>query len=531
MNKLSSFLIALLSCLCATAEVNYQVIPLPQSVLLDPSGKTAPLAKGMTVAYPSGNAQMKRNAEFAREYLGLNPRKQSKKQSAPFTLSLGLKSDNPDAYLITIGKKGVQIQGASESGVFYAIQTLRKSVMNEEGDTIRLPWGTIYGTPRFAYRGCMLDASRHFYSVKFVKKFIDVLALHGLNRFHWHLTDDQGWRYESRSLPELAPKGSWCPDLVTLDDDGLEPLPASQKTGYYYTREQLKDIVEYAAERYITIIPEVDLPGHMLAALSVYPELGCTGGPYETYPFLPFRGLEKDVLCAGNPKTLEFIKKTLNDLCEIFPSEYIHIGGDESPRDRWRECPKCQARMKELNLEKEAQLQTYLVKEIETFLTSKGRKLIGWDEILEGGLSEGATVMSWRGYAGGIEAARLHHDVIMSPTTHCYFDYYQLADRNAQPACEGGFISLSKAYSMEPIPQELTEEERDYIVGVQCNLWTHYADSPARAMYQLLPRLAAICEVQWMYPSQKDFSQFKGRLEKLEKIYRQLDYQFCPSFE
>ena len=525
-------LVAISVCLGAFAKVDYQVVPLPQEICLDASGKTTELSTGQIVSYPSGNARMKRNAQFLQEYLGLKPRAaMSGKRKAAVRLALGLHDENPEAYRITVGKDGILIQGASESGVFYGIQTLRKSVMNESGTTYQLPWGTVYGTPRFHYRGCMLDASRHFYSVKFVKKYIDILAFHGMNRFHWHLTDDQGWRYESRSLPELAPKGTYCPELVTLDDDGLKPLPTSEKTGYYYTREELKDIVAYAADRFITIVPEVELPGHTLAVLSVYPELGCTGGPYKIYPFFPYRGIEKDVLCAGNPKTMEFIKKTLDDLCEIFPSEYIHIGGDESPRDRWKECPKCQAKMKELHLEREAQLQTYLVQEVEKYLATKGRRLIGWDEIMEGGLSPDATVMSWRGIAGGIEAAHQHHNVIMSPTTHCYIDYYQLSDWGKQPACEGGFVSVSKMYSLDPVPQEIPDDEKKYIMGVQCNLWTHYADSPARAMYQMLPRLAAMSEVQWLMPQQKDYEGFKQRLSSLEKMYDKLGYVYCPTYE
>lgn len=532
MKRTCAFLFAVCLGVGAFAKVDYQVVPLPQDICLDACGKTTELSAGQIVSYPSGNDKMKRNALFLQEYLGLKPcATKSGKGKATVRLALGLSDENPEAYRITVGKDGILIQGATESGVFYGIQTLRKSVMNETGATYQLPWGFIYGAPRFHYRGCMLDASRHFYSVKFVKKFIDILALHGLNRFHWHLTDDQGWRYESRSLPELAPKGSYCPELVTLDDDGLEPLPTSEKTGYYYTREQLKDIVAYAADRCITIVPEVELPGHALAALSAYPELGCTGGPYKIVPFFPYHGLEKDVLCAGNPKTLEFIKTTLDDLCEIFPGEYIHIGGDESPRDRWRECPKCQAKMKELHLDREAQLQTYLVQEAEKHLATKGRRLIGWDEILEGGLSPDATVMSWRGNAGGIEAAHQHHNVIMSPTSHCYIDYYQLADRSKQPACEGGFVSVSKMYSFDPIPQEIPEDEKKYIMGAQCNLWTHYADSPARAMYQILPRLAAMSEVQWLMPQQKDFEAFKQRLSGIEKMYDKLGYNYCPTYE
>ncbi len=516
----------------ALADVNYQVIPLPQSITLDASGKTALLVKGQAVSYPADNAKMKRNAEFAQEYLGLVPQLEVKKKPTPVRLTLGLANDNPDAYQITVDKKGIVIQGASESGVFYGIQTLRKSIEQEEGDSVQLPWATITDTPRFQYRGTMLDCARHFFPAEFIKTFIDILALHGVNKFHWHLTDDQGWRFEVKALPELAKKGSYRPHTIIgsnleLRDPENAVYDDTPEEGYY-TQAELRDIVAYAAERYITIIPEIDLPGHMVAALSVYPELGCTGGPYFVRPYW---GIDPDVLCAGNPKTLEFIKTVLGELCDVFPSKFIHIGGDECPRGRWQKCPKCQAKKKELGLEKEAQLQTYINKEVEKFLSTKGRELIGWDETLEGGLSENATVMSWRGFKGGIEAARLHHRVIMTPTSFCYIDYYQLKNHDAQPHCIGGYLPLSKVYSMEPIPEELSAEEGKYILGAQCNLWSEYVTSPDNAMYMLLPRLAAMCEVQWRPAGEKSFEQFTERLVGFEKMYRRLGYKYCSSYE
>ena len=518
----------------AMAAVNYQVVPVPQSIQLDPQGRTFTLTKGQTVSYPGDNAKMKRNAEFVQEYLGLQPQVavQKTKQPAKVQLTLGLNNENPDAYQITVGKNGVVIQGASESGVFYGIQTLRKSVLNDLTSYVDMPWATISASPRFGYRGCMLDCARHFFPVEFIKTYIDILALHGVNKFHWHLTDDQGWRFEVKSLPELAKKGSYRPHTIVGHNVGLsDPKNAiyddTPEEGYY-TQAQLKEIVAYAAERYITIIPEIDLPGHMVAALSVYPELGCTGGPYFVRSYW---GVDPDVLCAGNPKTLEFIKTVLGELCEIFPSKYIHIGGDESPRVRWQSCPKCQAKKHELHLENEAQLQTYILKEVETFLAGKGRELIGWDEILEGGLSEGATVMSWRGYKGGIEAARQHHRVIMTPTDNCYIDYYQLKEHHGQPLAIGGYLPVSKVYDMEPIPAELTAEEGKFIIGAQCNLWTEYVASPDHAMYMLLPRLAAMSEVQWRAAGNKNFDGFKARLVNTEKIYSKLGYKYCAKFE
>ena len=527
-----SFLLFLFSaaiCLCACAEVNYQVVPLPQQISIDKSGKYLLLTKDMTVGYPANNAQMKRNAEFAAEYLGLSVT--SDKKNADVNLMLGLKSMNPDAYAISVNKKGITIQGASESGVFYGIQTLRKSIMNETGE-IRLPYAWVCGSPRFSYRGTELDCARHFFPVSFIKKFIDILALHGINRFHWHLTDDQGWRFEVKALPELAKKASVrsCTIIgknVGLSDPDNAIYDDTPETGYY-TQEEMREIVAYAAERYITIIPEIDLPGHMIAAMSVYPYLGCTGGPYKVWGIW---GVADDVLCAGNPKTLEFLKTVYGELCDVFPSKLIHIGGDESPRVRWKTCPKCQAKMKELGLTNEAQLQTYINKEMEAFLALRGRQIIGWDETLEGGLSENAAVMSWRGYEGGTAAAKLHHQVVMTPTSHCYIDYYQLKNRDAQPLAIGGYLPLSKVYSMEPVPDGLTKEEAKYIMGAQCNLWTEYVLSPDHAEYMLLPRLAAMSEVQWLQPEAKNYEQFLTRLASLEQSYRRLGYKFCTAHE
>ena len=539
MKKRFLSLMALAAALGVSAEVNYQVVPLPQVIELDGAGGTTLLVRGESVSFPSDNALMRRNAEFAREFLGLTPtpeqptaKKGKKKQGARVALTLGLQSENPDAYRITVGKQGVTIQGASESGVFYGIQTLRKSIAAEQGDTVALPWAVVAAEPRFQYRGTMLDCARHFMPLEFLKTYIDILAVHGINKFHWHLTDDQGWRAEIKSLPDLARKASYRPCTIIGKNVGLSDpsntLYDDTPEQGFYTQAEMREIVQYASERYITVIPEIDLPGHMVAALSVFPELGCTGGPYFVRPYW---GIDPDVLCAGNPKTLEFIKTVLGELCDIFPSKYIHIGGDESPRTRWKSCPKCQARMKEKGYTDEAQLQSDINKEVEKFLDSRGRQLIGWDEILEGGLSEKATVMSWRGFQGGIEAARQHHHVIMSPTSHCYIDYYQLKNHDVQPLSIGGYVPLSKLYSLEPVPAELTEEEAKYIMGAQCNLWTEYVLGPDHAMFMLLPRLAALAEVQWLQPEAKDFEQFTRRLPGLQRLYRQQGYKYCPTYE
>ena len=533
MKKVFSFLSMVLVTVCALAQVSYDVIPLPRSIELSPKGEVFQLQQGAVVTYPGSNEVMASNAQLLAAFLQADAgfqvvpqadAKPAKKQIIPITLSLGLQSENHEAYQLTVGKKGIIIQGASEEGVFRGIETLRKAIGTEAGDIVELPYVTIKDEPRFPYRGVHLDCARHFFSVDFIKQYLDVMALHGCNNFHWHFTEDQGWRFEVKSMPELAKKGSIRKETVIGRNSGIYD---GQEYGGYYTQQECREIVDYAAKRFINVIPEIDLPGHMLGALHVYPELGCTGGPYDVWCQW---GVSADVLCAGNPKTLEFLKKVLDEVADVFPSKYIHIGGDESPRDRWKQCPKCQAKMKELGLTREAELQTYINKELEAYMQNKGRDLIGWDEILEGGLSEKAIVMSWRGSQGGIAAARQHHRVIMSPNTYCYIDYYQLKEQWYQPLGIGGYLPVSKVYSFEPTA-ELSEEEAKYIMGPQVNLWCEYVAYPEHAMYMLLPRLDAISEVQWMQQDKKDFEAFKNRLPRMQKLYDKLGYVYCGKYE
>ena len=561
MKHILSILALTITSLTTTAQQHacYNIIPLPRSIQLQDTVNCYPLTGGCTISFPQTEA-MERNATYLATYLdetcGIAPtlspatsdKKARKGQPANITLDLftekerasklkktigeGLSADNADAYCIQVTGKGITLKANTDEGIFRAIQTLRKSLTPMKSDTVWFPLATIKDQPRFAYRGAMLDCARHFFPASYIKQYIDILALHGVNQFHWHITDDQGWRFEVKSMPELAQRGQFRRHTIIGNNVGLYNdmgglYDDTPETGFY-TQEQLRDIVAYAAERYINIIPEIDLPGHMVAALSVYPNLGCTGGPYEV---LPYWGVADDILCAGNPQTIEFLKNVLGELIQVFPSKYIHIGGDESPRVRWQHCPKCQAKMKELGLTKEAQLQTYINKEMDAFLTANGRQLIGWDETLEGGLSENAIVMSWRGYEGGTEAARQHHRVIMTPTSHCYIDYYQLRNHDAQPHGIGGYLPLSKVYSMEPLPEGLTAEEQQYIWGAQCNLWTEYVLSPDHIEYMLLPRLAAMSEVQWMAPEAKDFKDFEKRLHQLKRTYKAKGYHYCRQYE
>ncbi len=514
-----------------SAEADYRVVPLPDQIEMT-DGESFRLTGSTKIVYPEGNEKMARNAAFLADYIALSTGIKSKVtadtvEKNAVILSLGLNHENPEAYRIRIDDQTILIEGASEAAVFYGIQTLRKSLPAGDYREIALAPATISDAPRFGHRGMMLDVSRHFRSVDYVKKHIDLLALHNLNRFHWHLTDDQGWRIEIDAYPKLTEIGSMRSETVIGRNTGeYDGTPH----GGFYTKEELKEVVAYAAERYITIIPEIDLPGHMLAALSAYPELGCTGGPYEVARTW---GIFEDVLCPGKEETFTFLEAVLTEVMDIFPSEYIHIGGDESPKTRWEECPDCQARIRELGLKDrdghlaEHYLQSYVTARIEKFLNNNGRNIIGWDEILEGELAPNATVMSWRGMSGGIQASQMGHDVIMAPTTYCYFDYYQTDQLKDEPFSIGGYVPVELVYSFEPAPDELTPEQKSHILGAQANLWTEYIRKDDHVEYMTLPRLAAMSEVQWMQPDKKDYADFLGRLPRLLSTYEKLDYNYA----
>ena len=518
-----AFLAACTSC-GKEAEATYQVVPLPQEVSLTQEAPFS-LSKSTLIAYPEGNTLLQRNAEFLAEYIGqsagFTPQVQAfaagNEPEKSIVLNIDDDIENPEGYTLNVDADGVEIEGQTPNGVFYGVQTLRKSIPVGTGATdILLPAGEVKDAPRFGYRGFMLDVSRHFFPVEFIKEFIDILALHNINTFHWHITDDQGWRIEIKKYPELTTIGSQRSRTVIGRN-----TPEYDNTPYggFYTQEEAREIVEYAQERYITVIPEVDLPGHMLAA---YPELGCTGGPYEVCPKW---GVFEDVLCLGNEKTFEFLEGVLDEIIDIFPARYIHIGGDEVPRTRWEKCPKCQARIRQLGLKDdkdhtaEDRLQSYCMARVEKYLNEKGRQIIGWDEILEGEVAPNATVMSWRGIENGIEAAKLRHDVIMVPTTYAYFDYYQTDNRDGEPLAIGGYVPIEKVYSLNPTPDALTDEEKEHIIGVQANLWTEYVLDGDHVEYMALPRMAALSEVQWTQPDKMNYDDFAQRLLNLIKIY------------
>lgn len=519
------------SCGSVQEEANYQIIPLPQEIVTSQVNPFI-LKSGVKILYPEGNEKMQRNAQFLADYLKTATGKDFSIEAGTegknaIVLALGSEVENPESYQLKVTDQGVTITAPTEAGVCYGIQTLRKSLPIALGADVALPAVEIKDAPRFGYRGAHFDVSRHFFTIDEVKTYIDMLALHNMNRLHWHITDDQGWRLEIKKYPKLTEIGSQRSGTVIGRNSGeYDNTPY----GGFYTQEQAKEIVDYAAERYITVVPEIDLPGHMLAALAAYPELGCTGGPYEVWRQW---GVADDVLCAGNDQVLKFLEDVYGELIEIFPSEYIHVGGDECPKVRWEKCPKCQARIKALGLKsdknhsKEERLQSFVINHIEKFLNDHGRQIIGWDEILEGGLAPNATVMSWRGESGGIEAAKQKHDVIMTPNTYLYFDYYQAKDTENEPFGIGGYLPMERVYSYEPMPASLTPEEQQYIKGVQANLWTEYIATFSHAQYMVLPRWAALCEVQWSTPDKKNYEDFLSRLPRLIKWYDAEGYNYA----
>ena len=553
MRKLSFFLfiaLVIAGTLSANAQrAEYDVIPLPKEVKVDYANVFV-LKNGMGVSFDASNEEVYRNVLFFRQWveettgitLKLAPgdKKAAIRMSLDYTKAKGevesdLTEQQKEAYMIKVDKKGIAIIARQPIGLFRAAQTLRKSLpIVKNADKVELPYAEIFDEPRFEYRGVLLDCGRHYFTVEFIKKFLDVMALHGSNQFHWHLTEDQGWRFEVKAYPSLAQKGSVRAETVI--GPGNSGIYNGTPYGGYYTQEECREVVRYAAERYINVVPEIDLPGHMQSALHVFPHLGCTGGPY---PVRTYWGVSREVLCGGNPETLTFLKTVLGELCDVFPSKYIHIGGDECPKHRWQKCPTCQAKIKELGLKNdgkhtpENQLQSYINREVESFMKERGRAIIGWDEILEGGLSGESIIMSWRGTKGGIAAARQGHRVIMSPNVFSYIDHPQLKDLGKQPRTTDSYIvSASKVYSFEPlIPDSLTKEQQRLILGPQVNLWTEHVAYPQHAFYQLLPRLGASSEVQWCNPDQKNFDYFKKRLPRLKKLYDLLGVNYCKQLE
>ncbi len=511
------------------AQGDYAVIPLPQEVAVQ--GSAPFLLKPSTpITYQEGDAEMEQTARslasYIKEVTGYEPKVTAGDAGKGIHLSIASDIQNKEGYRLLVSENGVEIAGASNAGIFYGVQTLRKSIpVAADGMQVELPAVSINDYPRFPYRGMHLDVSRHFFPTDSVKKFIDILALHNMNRFHWHLTDDQGWRIEIKKYPELTQIGSKRKETVIGRNSGKYD---GQPYDGFYTQDEIRDVIAYAKERFITIIPEIDLPGHQLAALATYPELGCTGGPYEVWTQW---GVSDDVICAGNEKSMQFLEDVLAEVIDLFPSEYIHIGGDECPKVRWQKCPKCQARIKAEGIKGDSKhsaeeyLQSYVISRMEKFVESKGRHIIGWDEILEGGLAPNATVMSWRGVGGGIEAAKQQHNVIMTPNSYLYFDYYQSTDTEHDPLAIGGYLPLERVYSFEPT-DGIPEEYRKYVIGAQANLWTEYIPTFSQVEYMIMPRMDALADVQWSN-APKDYKAFLSRLVRMTKLYDRLGYNYA----
>ena len=528
--------VAVLSATAIMAR-NVTVVPYPDDVVISDGTFNA---AGAGFRYDAGFDKLAKDAvlNFAAQLSTVsgkqsNVRKGNSDKGFVFVLDKELPAE---AYRLIVDADKALVEASSLNGVIYAIQTIKqllpvqiygKELAAEQDWTI--PCVKINDAPRFGYRGMMLDVARHFFTVDQVKKCLDLMEIHKLNTFHWHLTDDQGWRIEIKKYPRLTQIGSVRKETLIghyRDNKGYDGIPYGE--GMWYTQDQIREVVAYAASKGITVIPEIDLPGHMVGALSAYPELGCTGGPYEVRTKW---GIADEALCAGKETTYEFLENVLSEVCDLFPGEYVHIGGDECRKGCWEKCPHCQAKIRELGYKDddrhtaEQYLQSYVTRRMENFLNSKGKRLIGWEEILEGNLTPSATVMSWRGKKAEIEAVRKGHDVIMAPKTHCYLDYYQTKDKDNEPLAIGGYLPVEVSYALEPTAG-LDEQQAAHILGVQANLWTEYIGDEDYLFYMLLPRLTALTEVQWCRKENKDWNRFLSSIEHIFEIYDILDYDY-----
>ena len=530
------FICPLLAVACNKRVVaDYNVIPQVQNLSVK-DGDVYVFDSSRKLVYDNQDSRrsLELFAQDLEELVGIRPSvaagtSEDAKDNVYFTL--GLQDGGKEAYTINVSSDGILVRAVAPEGIYRATRTLLKSVGTEKTSSVEFPSAEVSDWPRFGYRGLMLDVSRHFSDVEMVKRTIDMLALHQLNIFHWHLTDDQGWRIEIKSHPELTEVGAWRDDTVVGRYLGGTDYPTDGKRhGGFYTQEQIREIVAYAKERYIEIIPEIDLPGHTSAVLAAYPQLGCEDKEYKVANRW---GVIRDVLCAGNPASLDLFKDIMDEVCDLFPGKYIHLGGDECVKERWKACPKCQRKIRELGLKdgsrysKEDYLQSWFMGEVASFVQSKGKRVIGWDEILEGVPMDDSVIMSWRGTEGGITAARMGHDVVMTPTSDMYFDQSQTLASQLEEIPVGGFINVMKVYSYEPLPASLTPEQQKHILGCQANVWCEYMPEERIRQYQMLPRLAALSEVQWTMPERKNYKDFLKRLPKMLSIYDHYGYNYA----
>ncbi len=529
----------LISCLILalfSASFAQKVSIIPQPLSVQEKSGNFKLSSTTKIVYEKGNIDLKAISEKLSDQIkkttgfqlkiaeaGLKP----SKNEISLQLKSGLDSLGNEGYTLFVSPDHIEVNANKPAGIFYGTETIYQllsgGIKNMKSATsVLIPAVEILDKPRFPWRGLMLDVGRYFYSVDFIKQYIDALAMHKMNTFHWHLTEDHGWRIEIKKYPKLTEVGAWRDGTqFTRFNEHINHNPH----GGYYTQDQIREVVKFAQERYVNIVPEIEMPGHTLAVLAAYPELSCTGGPFK----IPINwAIQKDIYCAGNEKTFEFLGDVLSEVADLFPSSVIHIGGDEAPKDRWKACSKCQKRIKDEHLKDEHELQSYFIKRIEDLLRTKNKTIIGWDEILEGGLAPNAIVMSWRGEEGGIAAAKQHHDVVMTPNPFTYLDYYQ-GEPYHEPAAIGGLLTLEKVYSYEPIPSVLTEKEASYIKGIQGNLWAEYVHSPEKAEYMTFPRAAAIAEIGWSQPQNKNWENFKQRMETQYKRYEYAGINYSKS--
>ena len=519
--RLQFVVIGLLFSLCSFAGKqpvgNWNTIPLAQSI--EPLKEKNFVLNGKTTIYCPDNANelQKRNVEFLISYIeevtGMKLKENSKMANNQIRLSLNSSIKGNEAYEIKSTSKVLMLSGSTPAGVFYGLQTLTKALpIAKNVKQVELPSVMISDSPRFVYRAFLIDVGRHFFSIEYLKKLIDMFALHHINYFHWHLTEDQGWRIEIKKYPKLTEIGSKRTETVLSGDKGYDGTPVSG----YYTQEEARELVKYAADRFITIIPEIDMPGHIQSALAAYPELGCTGGPY---PVCTHFGVIKEVLCAGNPKALQLAKDVVNEIMDIFPSEYIHLGGDECPKDRWKECAKCQQKIKDLNLKdeekhsKEELLQTWFMGELEKDIRARGRKMIAWDEILDGSPSKTVTVIGWTSKDASIRSARQGHPTVVAPITNFYFSNPRINKIEGVP-------SIQRVYDLDPCFDVLTREEQKNIIGAEGCIWTEWVKDSTKLEWQLLPRLAALCEVQWTPKDKRNLDNFLSRMFHMQELYQ-----------
>lgn len=526
---------------------DYPIIPKPV-VLTMKTGRFV-LDESTTIAASEGlDGETSFLSESIKQLASIEPKIIMDTKKADIVLELNDGITQEEGYLLDVTPDQIAIFGKNAKGVFYGIQTLIQLMDTIENGTVTkeatVPAVTINDFPRFAYRGMHLDVGRHFFDVDFIKKYIDMIAMHKMNTFHWHLTEDQGWRIEIKKYPELTEVGAYRNGTIVGHYPGESN--DNERGGGFYTQEDIKAVLAHAQKRHVEVIPEIELPGHSQAAIASYPYLSCfpeenTHVPNEMMSKVSMErqrqgnpkivqeswGVYDDVYCAGKEETFAFLEGVLDEVVALFPSKYIHIGGDECPKKNWERCPNCQERILKEGLGDEHGLQSYFVTRMEKYLNSKGKQIIGWDEILEGGLAPNATVMSWRGVQGGIEAAKQGHNVIMTPTSNCYFDYYQSTDTENEPLAIGGFLPVEKVYDYEPIPDELSADEEQYVLGAQGNIWTEYIQTGPYLEYMALPRATALSEVVWSPKDHKDFDDFKVRLQHMQDLYNAKGYNYA----